>query len=409
LGTFVTSTTQIVVVLGRGETGTQPIIVRTIGGVTASTIQFTFINPPNIANIFPRVGGPGTRLTITGANFSVIDRVMVGGLDVKSFEVISTTQIVAIVSDAGGSGFVQVFNRLGGAFSPQQFAFFLPPRVNNFDPLEGSTGSTITINGDNFFPSTTTIVTVGGMPVVEYTIESLNRIVAIVSTGANGKVAVQGDGGFAESTLSFRFVPPRQIPPPRITNFTPDSASVDDPITVEGLNFINVRRVRVNGVTIANFTVTSPTSLTFLLPQVTGGTIEVQTTTGTAFSRRSITVIPPRVALTPLQRDSLAAVQIYLATGGEEWTRRRNWLTAAPLASWQGVTVENGRIAQLSLDSAGLRGTLPLALNSLTAMRSFRARGNSLEGGFPSSLLLLSQLQELMLSNNLFMGTIPSG
>ncbi len=409
LGTFVTSTTQIVVVLGRGETGTQPIIVRTIGGVTASTIQFTFINPPNIANIFPRVGGPGTRLTITGANFSVIDRVMVGGLDVKSFEVISTTQIVAIVSDAGGSGFVQVFNRLGGAFSPQQFAFFLPPRVNNFDPLEGSTGSTITINGDNFFPSTTTIVTVGGMPVVEYTIESLNRIIAIVSTGANGKVAVQGDGGFAESTLSFRFVPPRQIPPPRITNFTPDSASVDDPITVEGLNFINVRRVRVNGVTIANFTVTSPTSLTFLLPQVTGGTIEVQTTTGTAFSRRSITVIPPRVALTPLQRDSLAAVQIYLATGGEEWTRRRNWLTAAPLASWQGVTVENGRIAQLSLDSAGLRGTLPLALNSLTAMRSFRARGNSLEGGFPSSLLLLSQLQELMLSNNLFMGAIPAG
>lgn len=409
LQTFVTSTTQIVAVLGRGETGTAPVVVQTIGGVTASTIRFTFINPPQISSIRPLVGGPRTMLTITGANFSAIDRITVGGLDVRSYEVISTTQIVAIVSDAGGSGNIQVFNRLGGAFSSERFTFYFPPNVQNFDPLEGSTGSTITIVGENFVNSTSTVVTIGGIPVTEFEVPMASQIIAVVSTGATGKVGVRTDGGYSESVMTFRFVPPRQVPPPRITSFSPDSASVGDIVTVEGLNFINVRQVRFNGVTIASFTVNSSTSLNFLLPQVTTGTIEVQTTTGTAFARRDLVVVPPRVPLTALQRDSIAAVQIYNATGGTDWTRRSNWLTNATINRWQGVTVEGGRITQLALDSAGLRGVLPIAVSSLTALKVFRARGNSLEGTFPTGILLLPQLQELSLSNNQFTGEIPNG
>lgn len=409
LQTFVTSTTQIVAVLGRGETGTAPVVVQTIGGVTASTIRFTFINPPQISSIRPLVGGPRTMLTITGANFSAIDRITVGGLDVRSYEVISTTQIVAVVSDAGGSGNVQVFNRLGGAFSSERFTFYFPPNVQNFDPLEGSTGSTITIIGENFVNSTSTVVTIGGIPVTEFEVPMASQIIAVVSTGATGKVGVRTDGGYSESVMTFRFVPPRQVPPPRITSFSPDSASVGDIVTVEGLNFINVRHVRFNGVTIASFTVNSSTSLNFLLPQVTTGTIEVQTTTGTAFARRELVVVPPRVPLTALQRDSIAAVQIYNATGGTDWTRRNNWLTNATINRWQGVTVEGGRITQLTLDSAGLRGVLPIAVSTLTALKVFRARGNSLEGALPTGILLLPQLQELSLSNNQFTGEIPSG
>lgn len=409
LQTFVTSTTQIVAVLGRGETSTAPVIVQTIGGVTLSTIRFTYINPPVIASIRPLFGGPRTMLTITGANFSAIDRVTVGGLDVRSFEVISTTQIVAVVSDAGGSGNVQVFNRLNGTFSSERFTFYFPPNVQNFDPIEGSTGSTITIVGENFVNSSTTVVTIGGMPVAEYVVELPSRIVAVVSTGATGKVGVRTHGGFSESVMTFRFVPPRQIPPPRITAFTPDSASVGDIVTVEGLNFINVQQVRVSGVTLAAYTVNSPTSLTFLLPQVSTGTIEVQTTTGTATARREIVVIPPRVPLTPLGRDSIAAVQIYNATGGTDWTRQRNWLTNVTIDRWQGVTVSGGRITQLTLDSAGLHGTLPIGISNLTALKTFRARGNSLEGAFPSGILLLPQLQELALSDNQFSGAIPNG
>lgn len=409
LQTFVTSTTQIVAVLGRGETGTAPVIIQTIGGVTASTLRFTFINPPLVASIRPLVGGPRTMLTITGANFSAIDRVTVGGLDVRSYEVISTTQIVAVVSDAGGSGSVQVFNRLGGAFSSERFTFYFPPNVQNFDPLEGSTGSTITITGENFVNSTTTIVTIGGIPVAEFEVPMASQIIAVVSTGATGKVGVRTEGGYSESLMSFRFVPPRQVPPPRITTFAPDSASVGDIVTVDGLNFVNVRQVRVNGVTVASFTVNSPTSLNFLLPQVTSGTIEVQTTTGTATARRELVIIPPRVQLTPLQRDSVVAVQIYNATDGANWTRKRNWLTNVTIDRWQGVTVEGGRITQLTLDSAGLRGTLPIVTSNLTALKAFRVRGNSLEGAFPSGILLLPQLQELALSNNQFSGEIPSG
>ena len=409
LQTFVTSTTQIVAILGRGETGTAPVILQTIGGVTASTLRFTFINPPLISSIRPLVGGPRTLLTITGANFSAIDRVTVGGLDVRSYEVISTTQIVAVVSDAGGSGSVQVFNRLGGAFSGERFTFYFPPNVQNFDPLEGSTGSTITITGENFVNSTSTVVTIGGVPVAEFEVPMASQIIAVISTGATGKVGVRTVGGYSESLMSFRFVPPRQVPPPRITNFAPDSASVGDIVTVDGLNFVNVRQVRVSGVTVASFTVNSPTSLSFLLPQATTGTIEVQTTTGTAIARRELVIVPPRLQLTPLQRDSVVAVQIYNATDGANWTRRRNWLTTVTIDRWQGVTVEGGRITQLTLDSAGVRGTLPIVISSLTALKALRVRGNSLEGAFPSGILLLPQLQELALSNNQFSGEIPSG
>jgi Leucine-rich repeat (LRR) protein len=409
LQTFVVSTTQIVAVLGRGETSTAPVIVQTIGGVTVSTLRFTFINPPTISSIRPLVGGPRTMLTITGANFSAIERITVGGLDVRSYEVISTTQIVAVVSDAGGSGNVQVFNRLGGAFSSDRFTFYFPPNVQNFDPIEGSTGSTITIIGENFVNSTTTVVTIGGIPVTEFEVPLASQIIAVVSTGATGKVGVRTDGGYSESVMTFRFVPPKQVPPPRITGFAPDSASVGELITVDGLNFVNVRQVRVSGITVASFTVTSPTSLSFLLPQVSTGTIEVQTTTGTATARRELLVIPPRVQLTPLQRDSITAVQIYNANGGADWTRRSNWLTNATINRWQGITVENGRITQITLDSAGLRGVLPIGISNLTALKTLRLRGNSLEGSFPSGILLLPQLQELALSNNQFSGEIPSG
>jgi Leucine-rich repeat (LRR) protein len=408
--TFVVSTSQIVVVLGAGSTSTAPIFIQTIGGSTASTIRFTFINPPSISTIRPLVGGPRTELTITGQNFSAIDRVTVGGLETRSFSVISTTQIIAVVSDAGASGNVQVFNRLGGAFSPEQFTFYFPPNVQNFMPFEGSTGSTITIIGEHFVNSTTTVVRIGGVRVAEFEVETPSRIVAVVSTGATGPVSVQTDGGTSATVMQFRFVPPREIPPPRIVNFSPDSATAGDIVTVEGLNFINVRSVRVGGVTIATFSVASPTSLSFVMEQVSSGTIEVQTTTGTAIARRALIYAPPRVQLTPLQRDSIAAVQIYNATDGANWTRKQHWLSpTVPIGQWQGVVVQNERITELNLDSAGLRGSLPVGASALTALKAFRASGNALEGAFPTSLLLLSNLEELSLSDNRLSGELPFG
>ncbi len=410
LQTFVVSSTQIVAIAGRGETGTAPVRLQTIGGATSSTIQFTFINPPQVMSIRPLIGGQRTVITITGANFSVIDRVTIGGVDARSFEVISTTQIVAVVSDDGGSGLVQVTNRLGASNSREQFTFLFPPLVQNFDPMQGSTGSTITINGGGFVSSTTTIVTVGGVPVAEYEVVNPTRIIAVVSTGATGRVAVRTDGGFSETPTVFRFVPPTVIPPPRIINFAPDSAAPGDVVLVEGLNFINVRSVRLSGVTIATFSVNSASALSFIMPErVSSGTLEIQTTTGTAIARKALIAIPPRVILTPLQRDSLALVQIYRSTNGEDWTRKRNWLTVQPLSQWQGVVIENNRVSSLTLDSAGLRGLLPIAVSNLTAMRTLRLTGNSLEGAFPQGLLLLPDLQELQLAGNFFTGEIPAG
>ncbi|CAM9925256.1 unnamed protein product [Hapterophycus canaliculatus] len=48
---------------------------------------------------------------------------------------------------------------------------------------------------------------------------------------------------------------------------------------------------------------------------------------------------------------------LYRSTGGAEWERKTNWCTAADLADWHGVEVnEQGRVMKLSLNLNGLRG-----------------------------------------------------
>jgi hypothetical protein len=41
---------------------------------------------------------------------------------------------------------------------------------------------------------------------------------------------------------------------------------------------------------------------------------------------------------------------LYAATGGEQWERKRGWMSAAPLSEWQGVIINSsGRVTHLVL------------------------------------------------------------
>jgi len=107
-------------------------------------------------------------------------------------------------------------------------------------------------------------------------------------------------------------------------------------------------------------------------------------------------------------QDSLALVDLYNSTNGPGWLRQTNWLTTAPLSSWYGVVVVNGRVDSLKLRFCNLIGTIPASLGSLSGLVSLDLSMNKLSDTIPSSIGSLSNLIALQLSSNKLTGGIPS-
>ena len=106
--------------------------------------------------------------------------------------------------------------------------------------------------------------------------------------------------------------------------------------------------------------------------------------------------------------DRAALEALYDATGGDGWTNRTNWKTAARLGDWHGVTTgADGRVTGLDLHRNGLAGRLPPALGSLSRLESLDLGRNGLTGPIPASLGSLASLESLVLSRNDFTGTVP--
>ena len=104
----------------------------------------------------------------------------------------------------------------------------------------------------------------------------------------------------------------------------------------------------------------------------------------------------------------MALEALYDAAGGEGWTNRTNWKTAARLGDWHGVTTDaDGRVTGLDLHRNGLAGPLPPALGSLTRLQSLDLGRNGLSGPLPAALGSLTGLRELILSRNDFTGPVP--
>ena len=60
-----------------------------------------------------------------------------------------------------------------------------------------------------------------------------------------------------------------------------------------------------------------------------------------------------------IEQDSLALVALYNSTGGDEWTRKMNWMTDAPLSSWYGIKLDdNGRVSKIDFDTDNLMGAI---------------------------------------------------
>lgn len=101
-------------------------------------------------------------------------------------------------------------------------------------------------------------------------------------------------------------------------------------------------------------------------------------------------------------------VEFYEALGGENWTRKANWCTDAPLNEWEGVVFVNGVVTELLLSQNNLSGVIPDCLFDLTGLQYLSLSQNNLTGTLSPRFAELTNLKGLALSQNNLEGNIPA-
>jgi len=196
----VVSNTSIIAVVGSGSSGA--VSLTTPSG-TASLNGFTFIPPPTITSVSPMIAGAGALISITGTNFDNTSVITLGGTQVTSFTVVSSTSIIALVG-AGSTGAVSLTTP-GGTASLAGFIFSPPPSISSFTETTGPVGTLVTINGNHLsYPLN---IMIAGVPAIPISNDG-NTLVAMVMPGATvGGVSVTTPGGTANGSGNFVVIP----------------------------------------------------------------------------------------------------------------------------------------------------------------------------------------------------------
>ena len=144
-------------------------------------------------------------------------------------------------------------------------------------------------------------------------------------------------------------------------------------------------------------------------PQPAPAYTPVPTLTPPVTPRQAPTATPlPAFTPVPSPAQPLALVVLYHATGGPNWNDNTNWLSAAPLDEWYGVSTDNeGRVIGLFLANNRLSGEIPPQLGDFANLEALDLRGNQLSGPIPAELGSLASLELLSLNGNELSGNIP--
>lgn len=170
----------------RGGTESDGVVYRYDGGI------------PPFALLTSTSGFVGKSVGILGSGFSSASSVTFNGAP-ASFHVLSDTYMTATVP-SGETGIVFVNTSSGALLSNKVFR--VTPKMTGFNPPSGKVGDTITISGTGLIQ--TTSITVGGVRVTSYTVNSDLQVTFHVPTGAKtGKIVLNTPGGSATSSTAF--------------------------------------------------------------------------------------------------------------------------------------------------------------------------------------------------------------
>ena len=108
------------------------------------------------------------------------------------------------------------------------------------------------------------------------------------------------------------------------------------------------------------------------------------------------------------EADRAALIAFYNATDGDHWRESTNWLTAAPLSDWHGVSTNyEGRVVSLDLEYNSLSGAVPPEIGGLINLRYLSLGSNQLTGTLPPEMGNLTRLEVLTLNDNRLWGPLP--
>lgn len=103
----------------------------------------------------------------------------------------------------------------------------------------------------------------------------------------------------------------------------------------------------------------------------------------------------------PTDRQRAALIDLYNATGGDNWRNNTNWCSDKPLSEWYGVRISNdyGGIHSLTLNHNNLNGTLPASIRNLRGISYIYLNNNNLTGEIPAGIFTVPTV---CLDNNFF-------
>jgi hypothetical protein len=403
--TAATDGTSVVFQVVTSATGT--INITTPLGIAVSRDRFDLTtgsignaNAPIVRDFRPRRGGAGTLVTITGEKFAAINQVRFGGIPARTFTVVNSTTITAVVG-TGATGFVGIISTNGNARTDSMFVFLgdtLKPDILTFTPTSGSTGATMTITGVNFSAEKILAVRIGGTPVTSYIINSTTEVVAVVGTGTSGFVSM----------------------------LTRDSAEVfsDSLFVFEGSKFSafdsdSLALVRFYRATSGGAWTRGRNTWLTSTPLAQWDGVTVETVGGV---RRVTTLLLPNNNVTNMisaALGDLTALRVLDLSGNAlggafpAWVGRLQNLEELRLAragfggELPDELLDLTKLTVLDVSDNALGGVLPSGLCSLSGLRELSVQGNAFTGALPSCLWQLANAETLDVSNNRFTGQIP--
>src|SRR5213075_138787 len=228
------------------------------GNQISPTVLFSIAVPvPTIDSVTPTSvisGEPGFQVKVTGSNFSSTSVINVNGSAKATSVQSSTGALTANISDAdiAAPGSLSITVTDNGATSTPASIEVLRPTIDSVDPpsvLLGSLSATIRISGEAFLPTSKVIFRGSEVPTTFNTDGSLTAIINGADLIDAGSFAVNVRN--SESSLSAPFFLTVVAPgTPVINSIAPSSLAVGatGDITINGLNFVPLSVVRINGV-----------------------------------------------------------------------------------------------------------------------------------------------------------------
>lgn len=281
---------------------TGPIrIERTAGGVVPFTTTNDFVvvtNQPYISRFDPISGATNSNVTLEGLNLvgPSFPAIRFGGVLSQSVSNgTALNQIIVKVPANALPGPITASNAFGVFTTSSNFtAFGSGPQIQSFSPVTGAAGTTVTIDGFNFYAGATT-VRFGGTNAPNVTVTASGAgvpsqlQVVVPANAVTGPITVSTPFGTNTTSTNFIFGLA-----PQISGFSPVFGPVGSDVVIDGANFTNSGlRVSLNGSNIppAKVQLLSPTQLRVTIHTgQTNGPFTVATIYGTNTTSTNFTV-----------------------------------------------------------------------------------------------------------------------